>query len=39
MQKYKRAHVNNSFVLIFRVDEENKKVIFFDYNHHDKIYK
>ena len=39
LQKYKRAHVNNSFVLIFRVDEENKKVIFFDYNHHDKIYK
>ena len=31
MQKYKRAHVNNSFVLIFRIDKENRKVIFFDY--------
>ena len=39
MQKYKRAHVNNSFVLIFRVDTENKKVIFFDYDHHDACYK
>ena len=39
MQKYKRAHVNNSFVLIFRIDKENKKVIFFDYEHHDKSYK
>ena len=39
MQKYKRAHVNNSFVLIFRVDTENKKVIFFDYDHHDASYK
>lgn len=39
MQKYKRAHVNNSFVLIFRIDKENKKVIFFDYSHHDSSYK
>lgn len=39
MQNYKRAHVNNSFVLIFRIDKENKKVIFFDYEHHDKSYK
>jgi YafQ family addiction module toxin component len=38
MQKYKRAHVNNSYVLIFRVDEKNKEVIFFDYSHHDSIY-
>ena len=39
MQKYKRAHVNNSFVLIFRIDKEKKKVIFFDYSHHDSSYK
>ena len=39
MQKYKMAHVNNSFVLIFRIDKENRKVIFFDYSHHDSIYK
>ena len=39
LQKYKRAHVNNSFVLIFRIDKENRKVIFFDYSHHDSSYK
>ena len=39
MQEYKRTHVNNSFVLIFRIDEENKKLIFFDYAHHDGAYQ
>lgn len=39
MHKYKRAHVNNSFVLLFRVDIEKETVIFFDYSHHDTIYK
>lgn len=39
MQKYKMAHVNNHFVLIFRLDKENRKVIFFDYSHHDSSYK
>ena len=39
MQEYKRTHVNNSFVLIFRIDKENKNVIFFDYAHHDDAYQ
>lgn len=39
LQKYKRAHVNNSFVLLFRVDIKKGTVIFFDYSHHDSIYK
>ena len=39
MQWYKRAHVNKGYVLIFRVDKENRRVIFFYYDHHDNIYK
>lgn len=38
MQHLKRVHIDNSFVLVFSIDEENKKVIFEDYAHHDKIY-
>ena len=33
-----RVHID-PFVLTFRIDEENKKVIFLDFDHHDKIYK
>lgn len=36
LEKYKRVHINTHFVLIFRV--EKSKIIFEDYNHHDKIY-
>ena len=35
LQEYKRVHVNNSYVLIFIVDEVNKKVTFHNYIHHD----
>jgi mRNA-degrading endonuclease RelE of RelBE toxin-antitoxin system len=28
-----------SFVLIFKIDDENKIVKFEDFDHHDKIYK
>lgn len=33
-----RVHLGH-FVLIFRVDHENKTVSFEDYDHHDKIYQ
>lgn len=39
LQKYKRVHVNKSFVLVFQVDKKNKKIVIFDYDHHKKIYK
>lgn len=39
LQNFKRVHVNDSFVLIFKVDKYNKEVVFYDYDHHDKIYK
>ena len=38
LQKYKRVHVNSSYVILF-YDEKKKKIIFVDYEHHDKIYK
>ena len=33
----RRVHVG-SFVILFRVDEEGKKVIFLEFDHHDKVY-
>lgn len=39
LQHLKRVHIDKSFVLTFSVDEKNKKVIFEDFDHHDKIYK
>ncbi len=38
LQEYKRVHVNDSYVILFIVDEVNKKVIFHNYGHHDDIY-
>ena len=37
LSKYKRVHVNNSYVILFFGDD--KIVYFVDYEHHDKIYK
>lgn len=39
MQHLKRVHIDNSFVLVFSVDEKNKLVIFEEYDHHDRIYR
>ena len=39
LQNFKRVHVDKHFVLVFSVDENKKKVILEDYNHHDNIYK
>jgi mRNA-degrading endonuclease RelE of RelBE toxin-antitoxin system len=36
LKKYKRVHINNSYVILFF---EKKIVYFADYEHHDKIYK
>ena len=38
LQNLKRVHIDKSFVLVFSVDEEHKKVIIEDFNHHDNIY-
>jgi len=39
MKRYRRVHIMKSFVLIFKIDQKNKKIIFEDFDHHDKIYK
>jgi YafQ family addiction module toxin component len=38
-QGFRRVHIDKSFVLLFSVNEKNKKVIIEDYDHHDNIYK
>ncbi|MFP4402219.1 MAG: type II toxin-antitoxin system RelE family toxin [Candidatus Nanoarchaeia archaeon] len=37
LKKYKRVHVNDSYVILFFGDDNT--VYFVDYNHHDVIYK
>ncbi|MEX0920314.1 MAG: hypothetical protein WDZ69_01895 [Candidatus Pacearchaeota archaeon] len=39
LQEWKRVHIDRSFVLTFSIDENKKKIILEDYDHHDKIYK
>ena len=35
----RRVHIMKSFVLKFEINEQNKKVIFFFFRHHDEAYK
>ena len=37
LKKFKRVHVNNSYVILFFGDDNN--VYFVDYEHHDIVYK
>jgi YafQ family addiction module toxin component len=39
LQDYKRVHINRGFVLVFKVDKSNKRIIIAAYEHHDKVYK
>jgi mRNA-degrading endonuclease RelE of RelBE toxin-antitoxin system len=39
LQKYKRVHVNRSFVLVFKVDKKNELIIVYDYDRHKRVYK
>jgi YafQ family addiction module toxin component len=34
-----RTHIDNSFVLIFKIEHERKMVIIYYFGHHDSIYK
>jgi len=38
MNQFKRVHIDNSFVLIFRYDEAKDKILFYDFDHHDNVY-
>ncbi len=39
LQHLKRVHINYSFVLTFRYIENEDRVVFYEYDHHDNIYK
>ena len=39
LQYLKRVHVKSSFVLTFRYIKSEDKVLFYDFGHHDDIYK
>jgi YafQ family addiction module toxin component len=39
MKDFKKVHIDNSFVLIFKVDMNKKFILFVDFDYHDKIYK
>lgn len=39
MSDRKRIHIDKHFVLVFKIDLNDKVVKFLDYDHHDRIYK
>jgi YafQ family addiction module toxin component len=39
LQNKRRVHIGGSFVLIYEVNEEEKMVTLFDFDHHDNVYK
>lgn len=39
MQQFKRVHIKGSFVLIFKYLPLGDKIIFFELDHHDNIYR
>jgi YafQ family addiction module toxin component len=39
MQGKRRVHTYGPFVLVYSINEKEKKVTIEDYDHHDKIYK
>ena len=39
LQTKRRVHIGGSFVLIYEINEEEKMVTLFDFDHHDNVYK
>ena len=39
LKEFKRVHIDNHFVLTFKVDINNNFILFVDLDHHDNIYK
>ena len=39
LQRFKRVHINSNFVLAFKYDKSQDLVVFYDFDHHDNIYK
>ena len=38
LQHLKRVHIDKSFVLIFSINENEKKIVFEEFDHHNSIY-
>ncbi len=38
LEEYKRVHIKGSFVLLFKYISSEDKIVFYDFDHHDKIY-
>jgi len=39
MERFKRVHIDKSFILIFKYNKKEDGVHFYDFDHHDKVYK
>ena len=39
LQDYKRVHIKGSFVLLFKYIQSEDRVVFFDLDHHDNVYR
>ena len=39
LKEFKRVHIDSSFVLVFKVNENTKIILFEDLDYHDIIYK
>jgi YafQ family addiction module toxin component len=39
LQNKRRVHVGGSFVLVYEINEREKIVTLFDFDHHDNVYK
>lgn len=39
LENCRRVHIDSHFVLVFRIDEKKKAIVFIDFDHHDNIYK
>lgn len=39
LQAFKRVHIDAHFVLIFKYEKNEDAIYFYDFDHHDKIYK
>ena len=36
---FNRVHIDTHFVLVFRIDHEQRKITIYYYNHHDFVYR
>ena len=39
LQNFKRVHIDAHFVLVFKYEKNEDSIYFYDFDHHDRIYK